>query len=196
MANDRWRGPDDAAWGAREAEADASGSRGEGTETVRAERDVRAREAAEAQERSLRTLADFENFRRRTSREREDWRRQAQETLLREILPAIDNFDRALAAPPAPRADPAFRTGVELIHREFLAALERLGVRPFVAVGQPFDPTRHEAVGRVDRADLEDQTVVAEPVRGYLFQDRVLRPAQVVVAVHPTAAATGGEGAA
>ena len=196
MANDRWRGPDDAPWGAREADADALGPQEESIETVRAERDARAREAAEAQERSLRTLADFENFRRRTSREREDWRRQAQETLLREILPALDNFDRALAAPPAPGADPAFRTGVELIHREFLAALERLGVRPFVAVGQPFDPTRHEAVGRVDRADLEDQTVVAEPLRGYLFQDRVLRPAQVVVAVHPTAAATGGEGAA
>ena len=119
-------------------------------------------------DRYLRTLAEFENFRRRTNREREDWRRQAQETLLREILPALDNFDRALAVPPAPRRDPAFRTGVELIHRDFLAALERLGVRPFVAVGQPFDPTRHEAVGRVERADLDDQTVVAEPLRGYL----------------------------
>ena len=196
MANDRWRGPDDAPRGARDAETDAPGASDESLETLRAERDTRAREAGEAQDRYLRTLAEFENFRRRTNRERDDWRRQAQETLLRELLPALDNFDRALAAPPKPGADAAFRTGVELIHRDFLAALERVGVRPFVAVGQPFDPTRHEAVGRVERADLDDQTVVAEPLRGYLIQDRVLRPAQVIVAVHPAATASGGEGAA
>jgi molecular chaperone GrpE len=194
MANDRWSEPGDAARSQREAAAETQGPEEESLEALRSERDARAREAAEAQERYLRTLADFENFRRRISREREDWRRQAQEALLREILPALDNFDRALAAPPAPRADPAFRTGVELIHRDFLAALERVGVRPFAAVGQPFDPARHEAVGRVERVDVEDQTVVAEPLRGYLFQERVLRPAQVVVAVHPAAAA-GGEGA-
>ena len=96
----------------------------------------------------------------------------------------------------SPGADPAFRTGVELIHRNFLAALERLGVRPFVAVGQPFDPTRHEAVSRVERATWTTRRSSAEALRGYLFQDRVLRPAQVVVAVHPAAAAAGGEGAA
>jgi molecular chaperone GrpE len=183
MPNDRWPGPGDAAWGER----DAAEAPGEDLEALRSERDARAREAAEAQDRYLRTLAEFENFRRRTSREREDWRRQAQEALLKEILPALDNFDRALAVPPARGSDPAFRTGVELTHRDFLAALERLGVRPFVTVGQPFDPTRHEAVSRVERADVDDQTVVAEALRGYEFQDRVLRPAQVVVAVHPTA---------
>jgi molecular chaperone GrpE len=190
MADDRWE-PGDAARAEWEAARDAAGSE-ETSEALRVERDARAREAAEAQDRYLRTLADFENFRRRTGREREDWRRQAQEDLLREILPVLDNFDRALAAPPAGDADQAFRTGVELIHRNFLAALERIGVRPFVAVGQPFDPMRHEAVARAERADLDDQTVVAEPVRGYLFQDRVLRPAQVVVAVRPA----GGEDAA
>jgi molecular chaperone GrpE len=195
MANDRWPGPGDAARGEWD-EVDAAGRGEESLEALRAERDARAREAAEAQDRYLRTLADFENFRRRTGREREDWRRQAQEALLREVLPALDNFDRALSAPAAPGADPAFRTGVELIHRDFLAALERLGVRPFVAVGQPFDPTRHEAVSRVERTDVDDHTVVAEPLRGYLFQERVLRPAQVVVAVHPAGAASGAEGAA
>src|SRR5262249_45694790 len=168
-----------------DAPTDTPETASEGLEELRGERDARAREAAEAQERYLRTLAEFENFRRRTNREREDWRRQGQEALLREILPALDNFDRALAAPPARGSDPAFRTGVDLIHREFLAALERLGVRPFVAVGQPFDPTRHEAVGRVERPDVDDQTVVAEGLRGYVFQDRVLRPAPGVVAAPP-----------
>jgi molecular chaperone GrpE len=165
----------------------------ESLERLREDRDARAREAAEAQERYLRTLADFDNYRKRVGREREDWRRQAQEQVFREILPVLDNFDRALAAPPTPGTDPAFRQGMELIHRSFLAVLERLGVRPFAAVGQPFDPSRHDAVARLERADVEDQTVVAETLRGYLFQDRVLRPAQVAVAVH---AAAGGEGAA
>jgi molecular chaperone GrpE len=182
MADDRFMspGPDDTARG----EADAAVAP-EGVEAVRAEVEARTREAAEAQDRYLRTLAEFENYRKRTVREREDWRRQAQIDVLREILPALDDFERALATPPAGDADAGLRTGVELIHRNFLAALERLGVRPFTATGQPFDPQRHEAVGRVERADVADHTVVAESLRGYLYQDRVLRPAQVVVAVHP-----------
>jgi molecular chaperone GrpE len=196
MANDRWRGSSDDAWPESDEMAHASEAAEESLDALRAERDARAREAAEAQDRYLRTLAEFENFRRRTGREREDWRRQSQEDVLREILPVLDNFDRALAAPPTGDTDRGFRTGVELIHRNFLAALERVGVRPFTAVGQLFDPARHEAVARVERSDVEDHTVVSEALRGYLHHDRVLRPAQVVVAVHPTPAAMGGEGTA
>jgi molecular chaperone GrpE len=194
MANDRWPGSGEDAWGEETDTSETPTVDEASLGALREERDARAREAAEAQERYLRTLADFENFRRRTNREREEWRRRAQEDLLREILPVLDNFDRALAAPPAGDADRGFRTGVELIHRNFLAALERVGVRPFVAVGEPFDPGRHEAVARAERSDVEDQTVVSEALRGYLFNDRVLRPAQVVVAVHPAPASAGGEG--
>jgi molecular chaperone GrpE len=188
MAADRWSEPGEP------ARSPSEGAPAEDTvEALRAAHDARAREAAEAQDRYLRTLAEFENYRRRIAREREDWNRQAQERLLKEILPALDNFDRALAVPPTPGTDPAFRTGVELIHREFLNALDRVGVRPFVAVGQPFDPTRHEAVGRVERRDVPDQTVVSEALPGYLYQERVLRPAQVVVAVHAGTVPSGGE---
>jgi len=163
------------------AEAGA-GDGGAGTaESARAELEAKTRQAAEAQDRYLRTMADFDNFRRRVSREREDWRRQAQEDLLREILPALDNFDRALNSEGG--GEGGFRAGVELIHREFLKALERVGVRPFIAVGEVFDPQRHEAVARVDRPDVPDHTVVNEVQRGYLIGDRVLRPARVVVAV-------------
>jgi len=150
---------------------------------LRDETTTRSREAAEARDRHLRTLADFDNYRKRVARDREDWRRHAQEQLLREILPVLDNFDRALAAEPGPAGEAGFRAGVELIHRDFLKALERVGVRPFSAVGERFDPQRHEAVARVERRDVADQTIVAETMRGYLFQERVLRPAQVVVAV-------------
>ncbi len=158
-------------------------------EALRAEAETKGREAAEAQDRYLRALADFDNFRRRVAREREEWRRQAQEEVLRQILPVLDNFDRALAVPAAHPAagDGGFRAGVELIRRDFLAALDRLGVRPFPAVGEPFDPQRHEAVARVEREDVADQTVIDETQRGYLFHDRVLRPARVVVAVEPLA---------
>ena len=193
---DRWSDPDDVARGQWDAAPEAPDAGEESLGGLRSELEVRTREAAEARDRYVRTLAEFDNYRRRTGREREEWRRQAQEELLREVLPVLDNFDRALAAPPTAGTDQAFRTGVELIHRNFLAALERLGVRPFVAVGEPFDPTRHEAVGRAERRDVADQTVVSEALRGYLLQDRVLRPAQVVVAVHPAPAPAGGEGAA
>ena len=173
----------------RHADEPPSGSTSteESRESPRAEGESKAREAAEAQDRYLRALADFDNFRRRVARERDDWRRQAQEELLREILPVLDNFDRALAAAPASRVDDAggFRAGVELIHRDFLSALERLGVRPFSAMGEPFDPQRHEAVARVEQEDVADHTVVGEAQRGFLFRDRVLRPARVVVAVEP-----------
>lgn len=168
----------------------AADSREDAVEALRAEAEAKAREAAEAHDRYLRTLAEFDNYRRRTLRERDEWRRQGQEQALREILPVLDNFDRALAAEPQP-GEAGFRAGVELIRRDFLKALERLGVRPFDTIGEPFDPQRHEAVGRVERGDVRDQTVVAETVRGYLFHDRVLRPAQVVVAVEPSPPAPG-----
>jgi molecular chaperone GrpE len=177
----------------RFADEPLSGSTSTDEESLRAEAESKAREAAAAQERYLRTLAEFDNFRRRTARERDDWRRLAQEELLREILPVLDNFDRALAAAPAPGVDDAggFRAGVELIHRDFLNALERLGVRPFSAVGEAFDPQRHEAVARVERGDVADHTVVGEAQRGFLFRDRVLRPARVVVAVEPAGSDAG-----
>ncbi len=169
-------------------------------EALRAERDAlrteaegHAREAAELRDRHLRTLADFENFRRRVAREREEWSQRAQAQVLREILPVLDNFDRALAAEVGAGGDAGFRQGVELIHRDFLKALERVGVRPFSAVGELFDPQRHEAVARVERTDVADQTVIEETLRGYLFHDRVLRPAQVIVAVEPPPPPDPGE---
>jgi molecular chaperone GrpE len=165
----------------------------ESLDTLRAKVEVTAREAAEAHSRHLRTLADFDNYRKRIERERVEWRRQSQEQLVGEILPVLDNFERALAAEPGSGGNEGLRAGVELIHRDFLKALERIGVRPFSALGELFDPQRHEAVARVERGDVADQTVVEETLRGYLFHDRVLRPTQVVVAVEPTPPPEPGE---
>lgn len=174
-------------------EEGSAGSPEASVETLRAALHAKTREAAEAQDRYLRTLADFDNYRRRTTREREEWRRQAQIEVVREILPVLDNFDRALAAEVGPNGEPGLRAGVELIHRDFLKALDRIGIRPFSSAGELFDPARHEAVARIERGDLPDQTVVEEILRGYLFHERVLRPAQVVVAVEPTPPPDPGE---
>jgi molecular chaperone GrpE len=100
-------------------------------------------------------------------------------------VPVLDNFDRAVAATHAAGSAPALVEGVELIQRELLKVLERHGVTRYSAVGQPFDPTRHEAVARAVAADVAPGTVVAETLPGYLLHGRVLRAALVSVAVAP-----------
>ena len=94
-------------------------------------------------------MAEFDNAKKRAAREREEYTRYANESLLREILPVLDNFDRALQAARSEPAAAAVTAGVELIQRELLRVLEKFGVTSFDSVGQPFDPTRHEAVARV-----------------------------------------------
>ena len=139
----------------------------------------------EKSDRYLRAVADLDNQRKRAQREREDYIRFANESLLRDILPVLDNFDRALGAARAGSEAQSLRAGVELIQRELLKVLEKFGVTPYSAVGQPFDPERHEAVQRVIKPDAPDMTVVEEIQRGYVLNGRVLRPAVVVVAVPP-----------
>ena len=142
--------------------------------------ETKTRELEAQQDRYLRTVAEFDNARKRAAREREDYTRFANESLLRDLLPVLDNLDRALAAA---RTEPtaAVTAGVELIQRELLKVLEKFGLTPFSSVGQPFDPERHEAVARVNRPDLPEMTVANETGRGYLLNGRVLRPAMVTV---------------
>jgi molecular chaperone GrpE len=146
--------------------------------------ETKTREVEAQQDRYLRTVAEFDNVRKRSAREREEYTRYANESLLRDILPVLDNLDRAMQAA---RSEPttSLATGVELIQRELLRVLEKYGVTPFTSVGQPFDPERHEAIARVQSADLPDMAVAAETARGYLLHGRVLRPAMVTVAVAP-----------
>ncbi len=145
----------------------------------------RSREAEAHYDRYLRAAAELDNARKRAQREREEYIRFANESLLREILPVLDNFDRALGVARLSSEAQGFVAGVELIQRELLKVLEKFGVTPFSALGQPFDPERHEAVQRVVRPEAPDMTVVEETLRGYLLNGRVLRPAMVVVAVPP-----------
>jgi molecular chaperone GrpE len=147
--------------------------------------DAKTREVEELQNRNLRLMAEFDNARKRAAREREDYVRFANESFLRELLPVLDNFDRALQAAKGEPGSGAVTAGIELIQRELLRVLEKFGAVPFQSVGQPFDPERHEAVARVPTTDQPEMTVVAETARGYLLNGRVLRPAMVAVAVPP-----------
>ena len=139
----------------------------------------------EKQDRLLRALAEADNIRRRAQRDREDYVKYANESLLRDLIPVLDNFDRALAAARAAGSAADVVAGVDLIQRELLRVLEKHGVTRYSALGQPFDPTRHEAIARVVSGDAAPNTVVAEVAPGYLLHGRVLRAAMVSVAAAP-----------
>jgi molecular chaperone GrpE len=161
---------------------------------------VARQEAERLQDRLLRLQAEFENYRKRVARERAEFSRFAVEGLAFDLLPVLDNLERALAAARLAEGTSALIEGVELTLKLFRAALERVGVTPLESLGLPFDPARHEAVAQVDLAEGEDQTVIAEVQRGYLIHGRVLRPAMVQVSrvARPAAPAAGdgGEGPA
>ena len=143
------------------------------------------RQVAEKNDRLLRALAEADNIRRRSQREREEAVRYAAEALVRDIIPVLDNLDRALEAARAAGDTSAIVDGVELIRREFLKALDRHGVTRHSALGQRFDPNHHEAIARVVSVDKEPDTVVGETAPGYALRGRVIRPAQVAVAAAP-----------
>jgi len=146
---------------------------------------TKTREAEGLQDKNLRLMAEFDNARKRAAREREEYVRFANESLIRDLLPVLDNFDRALAAAKNDAGAAAVAAGVELIQRELLRVLEKNGVTPFSSVGQPFDPERHEAIARVPTTKQPEMTVISETARGYTFHGRVVRPARVSVAVAP-----------
>jgi molecular chaperone GrpE len=144
---------------------------------------TKTREVESLRDRNLRLMAEFDNARKRAGREREEYIRFANESLIRELLPVLDNFDRALLAARNEPGAAAVTAGIELIQRELLRVLEKFGTTSFSSVGQPFDPERHEAVARVQDGEHPEMTVIAETAHGYLLHGRVLRPALVTVAV-------------
>lgn len=157
------------------AAGQASGLEGE-LQKVKAERDSLVDRLARAQ-------AEFENARRRASKEQQDFRDYATADAIKALLPALDSFERALESGRSEGGD--FRSGVELIYKQLQDGLAKLGVRPIPAKGEPFDPHYHEAIELVETNNVPDHEILEELQRGYKFKDRLLRPAMVKVAKNP-----------
>ena len=134
----------------------------------------------------LRRQAEFENYRRRVDRERAETYARSRAEVVLELLPVIDNFERALASLEHSGSDAkSLRQGIELIHRQLNDALAKFGLEPVESVGQAFDPNVHEAVSAEPSSEHEENTVIAEFERGYRLGEKLLRPAKVKVAATP-----------
>jgi molecular chaperone GrpE len=142
----------------------------------------KTKEAEENYARLLRLAADMENLKKRQERERADLLQFANENLIKELLPVVDNLERALDHGRQLDAPGALLDGIEMVYQGFLKALDRFGVTPLDSVGQPFDPAFHNAVMQEAAPDLPDCSVIKELQKGYLMNQRLLRPAMVVVA--------------
>ncbi|MCU1238026.1 MAG: GrpE protein [Candidatus Solibacter sp.] len=149
---------------------------------IAAERDQLAMDKADLQDRLLRARAEFDNFRRRSEQQRCDYLQFAAMDPVREILPIVDDFERALKVE---TADRDYAKGVELIYQRMLDTLRKMGLEPIETAGKSFDPNLHQAVERVQTDEAEDQAILDEFQRGYNFKGKLLRPAMVKVAVRP-----------
>jgi molecular chaperone GrpE len=159
--------------------------------------DVARAEASKFREQLLRTAADFENYRKRTRREVEDASRKGRETTVKELLPIFDNLERAVQSAEGAPDPKSVADGLRMVIRQFTQTLEKLGIRRLVTVGQPFDPSQHEAIQNVDSSEHPAGVVAAEVQPGYALGDHLLRAAMVVVSKGPPegAAAPAGDGA-
>ena len=147
-----------------------------------AERDQLAAEQADLKDRLLRALADFDNFRRRAERDRSEYVQFAAMEIIRNLIPILDDFHRAMKVE---TSDREYAKGIELIEQRLFETLKKAGLEPIEAEGKPFDPNLHQAVDRVESEELPDQTVLQEYQSGYNFKGKLLRPAMVRVAVRP-----------
>jgi molecular chaperone GrpE len=152
-------------------------------------------EAKQNYDRLLRQTAELDNFKKRTARERDEAIRFANEAVIKDLLPVVDNLERAVAHASGGGNGKPLVEGVEMVLRQLLDVLTKHGAVPILAIGQPFDPAKHEAMAQVERDDLEPNSVVEELQKGYTLRDRLLRPALVSVAKTPgTKEKKNGEG--
>ena len=153
---------------------------------LQAQVDTLTQEKAALYDQLLRRQAEFENYRRRVDREKAEFHARARGEVLLELLPVVDNFERALSSLPKREADAAgLRHGLELIHKQLKDALTKFGLEPVESVGQVFDPHLHEAVTIEPTDEHEENTIIEEFQRGYKLGEKLLRPAKVKVAASP-----------
>ena len=150
---------------------------------LEAKLEAKEQEAGETYDRLLRVSAEFDNYKKRSSREMEEFRKFANQSLIKEMLSVVDNLELAMNSTNNHRdIDKDLVQGLDMTHKEILKVFEKFNVKPIDAKGQPFDPAFHEAVMQEETDGVEKNTVVNELQRGYMIHDRLLRPAMVVVA--------------
>jgi len=150
---------------------------------LQAQLESKEEELKQTHDRLLRVSADFENYKKRSARETAEFRKYANQNLLKEMLPVVDNLELAIKSTDGQREiDKNLLEGLDITRREILKVLEKFHVSPVTAVGEPFDPEFHEAVMRQESDQYPENTVIGEFQKGYLIHDRLLRPAMVVVA--------------
>ncbi|MCR4960981.1 MAG: nucleotide exchange factor GrpE [Lachnospiraceae bacterium] len=135
----------------------------------------------ELEDRTKRQMAEFDNFRKRTEREKATMFDMGERSVIEKILPIVDNFERGLKTVPEEEAESGFANGMNMIYKQLIDELDKLGVKPIEAVGQPFDPNFHNAVMQVEKEDMESGTVAEEFQKGYTFKDVVIRHSMVSV---------------
>jgi molecular chaperone GrpE len=149
----------------------------------------RATKADENWERVLRVTADFENFKKRAAREKQDAIKFANESLMNKLIPVLDNFEAALAVQSnTGNAAQSLQTGVAMIHQQLKSALSEAGLEEVDATGKPFDPNFHEAVSQQESAEVPEGNVLQQLRKGFKLRERLLRPATVIVAKKPAEA--------
>lgn len=163
-------------------EENAQDKRAEQVDQLQIERDGLKVERDELRELLLRRQAEFDNFRKRTEKERSEYLQYAGMELVRDMLPILDDFDRALKVE---GGNPEYTKGVEMIYSRMYDTLKKLGLEPIETGGKTFDPHLHQAVERVETTDAPDGTILGEFQRGYHFKGKLLRPSMVKVAVRP-----------
>ena len=150
--------------------------------------DTLAAQFAEVQERYVRLYADFENFKKRAARERDEVRRATTESVLGRLLPVLDTFEMAMQAANQPNTNlESLKAGVSMIQGQLRNTVADYGVEEIDAVGKPFDPAMHEALSQQETTEVTDGHVISQNRKGYRMKDRLLRPAAVVVARKPGA---------
>lgn len=181
-----------------EAEASESGEQAEDTEESESEdgqeapvdgkkgffkkkKDKKDEQIEDLNDRLKRQMAEFDNFRKRTEKEKAQMFDMGARTIIEKILPVIDNFERGLAAVPEEQKDDAFVTGMDKVYKQMLTELDAIGVKPIEALGKEFDPDLHNAVMQVESEEYEPGTVAQELQKGYTYKDNVVRHSMVAV---------------
>jgi molecular chaperone GrpE len=166
-----------------ERTAEDSASQDSEVKKLRQELDAKCEEVKVNYDRFVRQVAELENFKKRATREKDEAVRFANESLVRDLLPVIDNLERAVAHAQGGGNGKPLVEGVEMVLKGLLDVLAKHGVAQISAVGQPFDPEKHEAMAQVESENHAPNTVIEEHHKGYLLKDRLLRPALVTVAM-------------